>query len=180
MIQLYGNNYARYLPYKSPQIVTQVRLIGLQTDIEEPLYLFDILMAHETPKQILSLHNVTIPFENSIDISTISLGSSLSLLNDLHWYLSRYVGEVLILEPSIDEKEWLSRKLATSIRNEEISVQKSKNFLKIYSIISISGISKLAPPIFTSRKNISSLNPLLNDSNSTIFIRLLSSEFRSV
>tara|TARA_B110000263_G_C15258491_1_gene487634 strand:- start:356 stop:838 length:483 start_codon:yes stop_codon:yes gene_type:complete len=160
--------------------VTQVRLIGLQTDAEENLDLFNILMAHETPKQILSLHNVTIPFENSIDISTISLGSSLSLLNDLRWYLSRYVSEVLILEPSVDEKEWLSRKLATSIRNNELSIQKSKKFLKIYSIISVSGVSKLDPPIFVSRKNISSLKPLLNNSNSTMFIRLLSSEFGSI
>ena len=152
--------------------MTEVCLIGT-----EHVDLFNTLMEHEVSRNALSPYSITIPFENSINLTTISLGAAVSLLNDLSWYLSRYVKEALVLEPSIHKKEWLSRQLATAIRNEEIRPRTSKKFLKIYYLSRSEEILKLTRPIFTTREELSTLDPPHTDSSSQIIIRLLDSEF---
>ena len=152
--------------------MTEVRLIGT-----EPVDLFNTLMEHEVSRNALSPYSLTIPFENSIDITTISLGAAVSLLNDLNWYLSRYVKEALVLEPSVHKKEWLSRQLATAIRNEEIHPRNSKKFHKIYCLLSSNETLKLTRPISTTRDELSTLDFLQPDPNFRITIRLLESEF---
>tara|TARA_B100000809_G_C14969330_1_gene470304 strand:- start:118 stop:582 length:465 start_codon:yes stop_codon:yes gene_type:complete len=152
--------------------VTEVRLIGT-----EHVDLFETLMEYEVSRNALSPYSIIIPFENSIDLTTISLGAAVSLLNDLSWYLSRYVKEALVLEPSIHKKEWLSRQLATAIRNEEIRPRNSKKFLKIYCLSRSEETLKLTRPIFTTREELLTLNLPHADPSSQIIIRLLDSEF---
>ena len=152
--------------------MTEVRLIGT-----EHVDLFNTLMEHEVSRNALSQYSLTIPFENSIDLTTISLGAAVSLLNDLNWYLSRYVQEALVLEPSVHKKEWLSRQLATAIRNEKIHPRSSKKFLKIYCLLSSPETLKLTRPILTTRSELPTLDFPQPDPNSRIIIRLLESEF---
>ena len=85
--------------------------------------------------------------------------------------------EALVLEPSVHKKEWLSRQLATAIRNEEIHPRNSKKFLKIYCLLSSNETLKLTRPISTTRDELSTLDFLQPDPNFRITIRLLESEF---
>ena len=152
--------------------MTEVRLIGI-----EHIDLLGTLMEHEVSRNALSPYSIISPFENSIDLTTISLGAAVSLLNDLSWYLSRYVKEALVLEPSVHKKEWLSRRLATAIRNEEIHPRNSKKFLKIYGLSQSDETLKLTQPIFTTREELLTLDRPHADLSSQIIIRLLDSEF---
>jgi len=57
-----------------------------------------------------------------------------ALLNDLDWYLVRFVDDALVLEPSVSEEEWLSRDLASVIRDDEIDPGATGRFLKVYGV----------------------------------------------
>ena len=152
--------------------MTEVRLIGMGH-----IDLLPILMEHEVSRNALSPYDLTIPFENSIDLTTISIGAAVSLLNDLNWYLSRYVEEALIREPSIHKKEWISRKLAVAIRNEKIRPRNSNKFLKIYSTISSDNTLKLTQPAFLTREQLATTKSTHQVSESSFYIRLLATEF---
>ncbi len=92
------------------------------------------LLSYETARNALLTYDLSEPFENTIALDTVSLGAAVSLLNDLNWYLVRYVDQAMILEPSISETEWLSRALATAIRTDEITAAESGRFLKVYGV----------------------------------------------
>ena len=110
--------------------MTRVCLVG-----DEDASLPEDLLSYPTARDALDPYELEAPYENAISIETISIGAAVSLLNDLDWYLVRLVDEALVLEPSVSETEWLSRKLATEIRNETVEPEETGTFLKIYGVV---------------------------------------------
>lgn len=92
------------------------------------------LLSRETARDALAAYDIREPFENSLAVETVSLGAAVALLNDLDWYLIRFVEDAFIREPSISETEYLSRDLATAIRNDELDPAESDRFLRVYGI----------------------------------------------
>ncbi|NUB91941.1 hypothetical protein HT576_13050 [Haloterrigena sp. SYSU A121-1] len=97
------------------------------------------LLSRETSREALATYDLRRPFENSISLRTVSVGAAVSLLNDLNWYLTRFVDEALVQEPSVSEDEWLSRALATELRNGDVEPADTAEFCKIY------GLERVAP-----------------------------------
>lgn len=98
------------------------------------------LLSRETSREALSTYSLDRPFENALAVRTVSVGAAISLLNDLQWYLTRFVDEVLVREPSVDPDEWLSRGTAQRLRNGEIEPDETDEFCKVY------GIERIEPP----------------------------------
>ncbi len=92
------------------------------------------LLSRETSRNALAAYDLEEPFDNSIAVETVSLGGAVALLNDLDWYLVRFVDVALVKEPSISETEWLSRELAAAIRDDEVTPADSGRFLKVYGL----------------------------------------------
>ncbi|ADB60557.1 hypothetical protein Htur_1672 [Haloterrigena turkmenica DSM 5511] len=92
------------------------------------------LLSRETSREALATYDLRRPFENSISLRTVSVGAAVSLLNDLNWYLTRFVDEALVQEPSVSEDEWLSRALATELRNGDLEPADTAEFCKIYGL----------------------------------------------
>ncbi len=97
------------------------------------------LLSRETARDALATYSIDRPFENSVCVETISLGAAVSLLNDLNWYLVRFVETVLVLEPSVSEGEWLSRALATEIREGETDPADSGRYLMVFGVEHVDG-----------------------------------------
>ena len=110
--------------------MTRVCLVGA-----EDATLPEDLLSYPTARDALDSYTLDEPYENTIAVETISIGAAVSLLNDLDWYLVRLVSEALVLEPSVSEDEWLSRKLATTVRNETVEPEDTGTFLKIYGVV---------------------------------------------
>ena len=109
--------------------MTRVCLLG-----SEETNLQDELLSRETAREALATYELREPFENAVGVETVSLGAAVALLNDLDWYLVRFVDEAMVLEPSVSDEEWLSRGLATAIRDDEVSIVESARFLKLYGV----------------------------------------------
>ncbi|MFD1564637.1 DUF5804 family protein [Haloarchaeobius amylolyticus] len=92
------------------------------------------LLSRETAREALATYDLTRPFENAIALRTVSVGAAVSLLNDLDWYLTRFVDEALVQEPSVSDIEWLSRSLATQLRNGDVEPAETAEFCKIYGL----------------------------------------------
>lgn len=115
--------------------MTRVCLVGTEdSDLRYEL------LSRETARDALATYTLERPFENSVCVDTISLGSAVALLNDLNWYLVRFVETALVLEPSVSEGEWLSRELATAIREGAVSPAESDQYLTVY------GVEHVEPP----------------------------------
>ncbi|MHB9286152.1 DUF5804 family protein [Halobacteriales archaeon Cl-PHB] len=110
--------------------MTQVCLVG-DDDVE----LRYELLSRETSREALSTYDLRAPYQNTIALDTVSLGAAVSLVNDLNWYLIRFVNEALVKEPSVSETEWLSRDLAKAIRDDDIAPEESERFLKVYGVV---------------------------------------------
>jgi len=109
--------------------VTRVCLLG-----EAESNLQYELLSRETAREALATYDLTRPFENAIALRTVSVGAAVSLLNDLDWYLTRFVDEALVQEPSISDTEWLSRPLATQLRNGDVEPAETAEFCKVYGL----------------------------------------------
>jgi hypothetical protein len=109
--------------------MTRVCLVG-----DDDVNLRYELLSRETSRNALVTYDLREPFENAIGIETVSLGAAVALLNDLDWYLIRFVEEALVLEPSISGDEWLSRDLAATIRADEADSETVDRYLKVYGI----------------------------------------------
>ena len=66
--------------------MTRVCLIG--SDESDLRYQ---LLSRETARAALATYDLSQPFDNSIALETVSLGAAVALLNDLNWYLVRFV-----------------------------------------------------------------------------------------
>ncbi len=93
------------------------------------------LLSRETSREALSTYDLSEPFANTVALDTVSVGAAISLLNDLNWYLVRFVDTVLVREPSISEDEWLSRDLAEAVRSNRIAPEETGTYLKIYGVM---------------------------------------------
>ncbi|MFC7199103.1 DUF5804 family protein [Halospeciosus flavus] len=92
------------------------------------------LFSYETARKALATYDLSEPWANAVAADTVSLGSAVSLLNDLDWYLARLVDDVLVREPSVSPHEWLSRPLARQIRDGDVSHDEVVNRLKVYGV----------------------------------------------
>jgi hypothetical protein len=93
------------------------------------------LLSRETARDALATYDLRQPYHNSVALETVSLGAAVALLNDLNWYLVRFVDEALVLEPSVSDEEWLSRDLAAALRDDAVAPDASERFLKVYGVV---------------------------------------------
>lgn len=92
------------------------------------------LLSRETSRNALASYTLREPFHNSVAVETVSLGAAIALLNDLEWYLVRFVDIAVVKDPSVSEREWLSRELATAIRRDRLDPDESGRFLKVFGL----------------------------------------------
>ncbi|MFB6217933.1 MAG: DUF5804 family protein [Halobacteriaceae archaeon] len=109
--------------------MTDVCLVG-----KEELALRAELLAYENARSALSAYDLREPYENTVAVETVSLGMAVSLLGDLDWYLRRLADDALVREPSIDPEEWLSRSLATAVRDGDVAPEETGTHLKVYGL----------------------------------------------
>lgn len=93
------------------------------------------LLSRETARDALATYDLREPFENTVAVETLSLGSAVALLNDLNWYLVRFTRDAFVREESVSDTEWLSRTVATQVRDEEIDPAETDRFLKMYGVV---------------------------------------------
>jgi hypothetical protein len=148
--------------------MTRVCLVG-DDDVE----LRYELVSRETSRDALATYDLATPYENSISLETVSLGAAVALLNDLNWYLIRFVNEALVFEPSVSDEEWLSRALATAIRDDELDHADSGRFLKIFGVDD----GRLLEPMFVARTGAELPAYDLHDVSETLVVRVTESEF---
>lgn len=152
--------------------MTRVCLLG-----EDGLDLRYELVSRETSREALATYDVQQPFENTVAVETVSLGAAVSLLNDLEWYLRRFVDDALVLEPSISDAEWLSRDLATVVRDDELEPGETSRLLKVYGVERIDDAARLVEPMFVARTGPELPGYDLRDVEDTLVVRVTEAEF---
>jgi hypothetical protein len=154
--------------------MTRVCLVG-----SEDVNLRYELVSRETAREALATYDLTEPYENTVAVETISLGSAVSLLNDLNWYLVRYADAAWVLEPSVSETEWLSRRLATAIRDDDVDPAESGRYLRMYGVVEdgSGGAPRLVEPMFVARTGRSLPEYDLREVDDTVLVRVTESEF---
>jgi len=152
--------------------VTRVCLVG-----EEGLNLRYELLSRETARDALLTYDLAEPFENSVAVETVSLGAAVALLNDLDWYLVRFVAEAFVLEPSVSDEEWLSRGLAEAVRDDEVPPEETGRFLRLFGIEWTDDGRRLVEPMFVARTGPELPDYDLRDVEDTLAVRVTESEF---
>jgi hypothetical protein len=138
------------------------------------------LLSRETAREALATYDLRQPFANSVAVGTVSLGAAVALLNDLNWYLVRFADTALVLEPSVSETEWLSRELATALRDDEVAPEDSGRFLKLYGVVTDEEeepARRLVDPMFVTRTGHELPEYDLREVEDTVIVRLTESEF---
>ncbi len=151
--------------------MTEVAIVG--TDDAD---LRSALLTSETAGAALATYDLREPFANTIGLNTVSLGSAVSLLNDLEWHLKRVADLALVREPSIDTEEWLSAALARAVRNETYAPEETGEYLMIY------GLDGPAPgrpvePLYARRTDGTLPTYDLRDVEETVVVRVTAEEF---
>ena len=154
--------------------MTRVCLVG-----SEDVNLRYELVSRETAREALATYDLAEPYENTVAVDTISLGSAVALLNDLNWYLVRYADAAWVLEPSVSESEWLSRDLATAIRDDAVDVEESGRYLRMYGVVEADegGTRRLVEPMFVARTGRSLPEYDLREVEDTLLVRVTEAEF---
>ena len=155
--------------------MTRVCLIG-----KEGVDLRNELLSRETARRALSTYQLRAEYANTLVVETISIGAAVSLLNDLNWYLVRFVADALVLEPSVSETEWLSRRLAAAIRDGTVSPAETGTLLKIYGIEEHGeGIEDagLVEPMYAQRVGDEIPEYDLRDVEGTLVVRVTETEY---
>ncbi len=148
--------------------MTRVCLVG-DDDVE----LRYELVSRETAREALATYELTAPYENTVALETVSLGAAVSLLNDLQWYLVRFVEESLVFEPSVSDDEWLSRALASAIRDNECPPEESGRYLKVFGVDD----GMILEPMFVTRTGPELPAYDLHDVEETLVVRVTEEEF---
>ena len=148
--------------------MTRVCLLG-DPDVE----LSYELLSRETARDALATYEIEEPFENSVAVDTVSLGAAVSLLNDLDWYLARFVDEALVLEPSVATDEWLSRDLAREVRDGDVPPEETDQRLKVFGLVD----GRPVEPLFVRRRQGETPEYDLRDVDETVVVRVSESEF---
>ncbi len=149
--------------------MTRVCLIG--TDESDLRY---ELLSRETARAALSTYDLSQPYGNSVALETVSLGAAVALLNDLNWYLVRFVDHALINEPSISDTEWLSRDLATEVRDRERPPEETDQRLCVFGVED----NTLVEPMYVTRVDGEIPDYDLRDVDDTLVVRVSDDEFR--
>lgn len=149
--------------------MTRVCLVG-----SEGIDLRTELVSRETAREALSTYDLREPFRNSLALETISLGSAVALLNDLNWYLIRFADDAIVLEPSVSDTEWLSRKLAEAVRDGAVEAADTGEYLKVYGLTED---DELVEPMYLSRRDGEIPDYDLRDVADTVVVRVTESEF---
>lgn len=131
------------------------------------------LLSRETARDALATYDLRQPYHNSVALETVSLGAAVALLNDLNWYLVRFADEALLLDPSVSETEWLSRELATAVRNGDVDSDGTGEFLKIYGVDD----GRLVEPLYVRRTAGEHPEYDLRDVDDTVVVRVDPDEF---
>ncbi len=155
--------------------MTRVCLVG-----DDDVDLCAELLASETARDALSAYELAEPYANCVAVETISLGAAVSLCNDLNWYLRRYVADAIVLEPSVSAREWLSRALATAVRNERVEPAETGTFLMIYGVVAPEagdGPDALVEPMFARRVGGETPGYDLREVDDTLVVRVTPDEF---
>jgi hypothetical protein len=152
--------------------MTRVCLVG-----NECVNLRYELVSRETAREALATYDLSEPYENTVALETISLGAAVSLLNDLNWYLVRYADAAWVLEPSVSDSEWLSRSLATAIRDDEVDPAESGRYLRMYGVLEEEETRRLVEPMFVARTGRSLPEYDLRDVEDTVLVRVTEEEF---
>ncbi len=148
--------------------MTEICLRG-ESDVD----IREALLGFETARSALAPYELSEPFENTIAVDTVSLGAAISLLNDLSWYLARTTEEVLLRDPSVSPTEWLSRDLATAVRNSTIPPEETGEYLKVYGEEN----GRLVEPMYVTRRKGSIPEYDLADVSATVVVRVTETEF---
>ena len=148
--------------------MTRVCLLG-DPDVE----LSYELLSRETARDALATYAIEEPFENSVAVDTVSLGAAVSLLNDLDWYLVRFVDEALVLEPSVATDEWLSRDLAREVRDGDVPPEETDQRLKVFGLVD----DRPVEPLFVRRRQGETPEYDLRDVDETVVVRVSEAEF---
>jgi hypothetical protein len=130
------------------------------------------LLSSPTAREALSTYDLRAPYGNTLAVDTLSLGTAVSLLNDLEWYLTRYADDALVREPSVDEAEWLSRGLAAAVRDGDRGAADS-GLLKMYGVVD----GDLVDPMFLARTERGVPEYDLHDTDETVAVRVTEAEF---
>ena len=110
--------------------MTRVRVLG-----KDEYDLRGELLTSETSREALSTYDfLETRIENAVVVETATLGGALALLNDLDWYLTRYARASEVLEPSVSEDEWLSRRLAERIYEGKIDADDTDEFYVVRGV----------------------------------------------
>jgi hypothetical protein len=131
------------------------------------------LLSRETARDALSTYELREPYANSLALDTVSIGAAVSLLNDLNWYLVRFVRTALVQADSVSETEWLSRELATAIRDGEIDPEETGTFLKVYGVDE----GRLEEPVFVEREG--DWTPEREGYDEMLVVRVTEAEFEA-
>ena len=135
------------------------------------------LFSRETSRRALATYDLDRPFENALALDTVSLGAAVSLLNDLNWYLVRFVDLALVKEPSISREEWLSRPLAKTVRDGALRPEETDRFLAIYGVEG----DRLVEPMYVLRPPSGDLPAYdLRDVEETVVVRVSEAEYGAV
>ncbi|SIR15142.1 hypothetical protein SAMN05421858_1613 [Haladaptatus litoreus] len=154
--------------------MTRVLLVG-----SEEVDLRAELFSRETARDALATFQLREPYRNCLELETISVGSATSLLNDLNWYLVRFVDEALVLEPSISDDEWLSRNLAAQVRDGDRNPAETDPLLKMYGVEANESGKELVEPMYVARTVDGVPEYDLRDVDETLVVRVTDEEFRS-
>lgn len=148
--------------------MTRVCLVG-----DEDVELRYELVSRETARDALATYDLETPYTNTLALETVSLGAAVALLNDLDWYLARFARASFVLEPSVSDGEWLSRALATAIRDDELDHADSGRFLKVFGVDD----GRLREPMFVTRTGSELPTYDLHEVDETLTVRVTESEF---
>ena len=148
--------------------MTTVRIVGApEVDLRMEL------LSRETARRALASYRLDEPWENAIGVETVSLGTAVSLLNDLDWYLVRFADEAFVREPSVSTEEWLSRDLATRIRDGELAPEESGAYLAVYGVED----GRLVEPMYVTRRDGQIPEYDLRSVDETVVVRVTEDEF---
>jgi hypothetical protein len=133
------------------------------------------LLSRETAREALSTYALLEPFDNSLAVDTVSLGAAVALLNDLDWYLARFVRLAIVREPSVAPDEWLSRPLARAIRDGDVDPDdpEAGEFLAVYGVDE----GRLVEPMYVRRVDDAVPDYDLRDVDATAVVRVTPAEF---
>ena len=160
-------------------VMAQVCLLG--KDGEQLRY---ELLSRETAREALTTYDLREPYENTLALETVSIGAAVALLNDLNWYVVRFVSDALVQSDSVSETEWLSRELAAAVRDGEMAPDETGAYLRLYGVEE----NRLVDPIHARREDVAGERgsgenakaavPEREDYDELLVVRVTESEFQ--